>query len=307
MPPEQVDSPQLLQEKLAEVFVKWPLYRFYVYLAGACHPTDNYAVGTTPYGLMPQLKLFCNDEKCRYETLWEPEDWRVYFNSTFIRQKKYTCRNCGRNTVHYCFVWQDRKSDYIFGKVGQYPELEERVPKNLEEALSATDLKLYKNALRLRNFNLGVAAVAYMRRVIENRMTEILEILHEAAITHNIPSEILARHEEMKREKRFSLKVDYAGELLPAGLRPPGKPNPMAILHDLASDGLHAKSDEECVDIFDACRRTFEYVFGKLRIETEDAKNFIREMTGLAEKKSKGMTELGAAQRPSGTDAPATK
>jgi hypothetical protein len=37
----------------------------------------------------------------------------------------------------------------------------------------------------------------------------------------------------------------------------------------------------------DASRRTFEYVFGKLRIETEDAKNFVTEMAALAEKKNK--------------------
>jgi hypothetical protein len=61
----------------------------------------------------------------------------------------------------------------------------------------------------------------------------------------------------------------------------------MAILHELASDGLHTKSDEACVAIFDACRRTFEYVFGKLRIETEDAKNFVQGMATLAEKKAK--------------------
>jgi len=170
-------------------------------------------------------------------------------------------------------------------KVGQYPELEERVPEALEQALDGVDLKLYRNALRMRNFNLGVAAVAYMRRIIENRMTDMLEILHESARAHNAPAELLERHQAMKNEKRFSEKIDYAGELLPSSLRPSGKPNPMAILHELASEGLHAKSDEECVDIFDSCRRTFEYVFGKLRIETEDAKNFVKEMAGLAEKK----------------------
>jgi hypothetical protein len=189
--------------------------------------------------------------------------------------------------VHYCFIWQERTENTIFVKVGQYPELEERVPESLAQALGADDLKLFKNALRMRNFNLGVAAVAYMRRVVENRMNEMLEILHEAAVTHNAAPEDLSRYREMRKEKRFSVKVDYAGELLPASLRPPGKPNPMSILHELASDGLHTKSDEECVDIFDACRRTFEYVFGKLRIETENAKNFVQDMASLTQKKSK--------------------
>lgn len=231
--------------------------------------------------------MFCDDKKCGYESVWEISDQTVFFGSEFINQDKYTCRNCGSSTINYCYIWQERKQNNIFLKVGQYPELEERVPGTLKGALDEDDLKLYRNALRMRNFNLGVAAVAYMRRVIENKMNDMLEILHEAAIAHNAQGEVVAHHKEMMEERRFSTKIEYAGTLLPASLRPSGKPNPMAVLHDLASDGLHAKSDEECVDIFDACRRTFEYVFGKLRIETEDANNFVTEMAVLTEKKTK--------------------
>jgi hypothetical protein len=159
---------------------------------------------------------------------------------------------------------------------------------------------MYKIALRMRNFNRGIAAVAYMRRVVENRMGDKLEILHEAAVAHNAPNELLARHTEMMKEKRFSVKVEYAGNLLPEMLRPAGKPNPMAVLHELASDGLHAKSDAECVDIFDKCRKTFEYVFGRMRIETEAARAFVKEMADLAAEKTKAgvdKSELGSTTK----------
>jgi hypothetical protein len=144
-----------------------------------------------------------------------------------------------------------------------------------------------KKALRLRNFNLGIAAVAYMRRVVENRMNDMLEILHEAARAHNLPGELLVRHEEIKKERRFSTKIEYAGDLLPQNIRPQGQPNPMAVLHELASEGLHTKTDEECVDIFDECRQTFEYVFGKMRIETAQANDFVKGIARLAEKRTK--------------------
>jgi hypothetical protein len=143
----------------------------------------------------------------------------------------------------------------------------------------------------MRNFNLGIAAVAYMRRVVENRMSDMLEVLHEAASAHDAPPEVLSRHEEMMKEKRFSVRVDYAGDLLPESLRSKGQPNPMAILHELASEGLHTRTDEECVDIFDACRQTFEFVFGKMRIETEEARNFVKGMAELAEKRAKAQAK----------------
>jgi hypothetical protein len=300
--PEQMESSGALAEKIAEILVRWPLYRLYVYLEKQCHVSEAAGYGgLNRYALLPErIRMFCNHAKCGYDTLWELSSAKVYFGNDLINTREYECRNCGANTVHYCFVWQEDKGGNVFVKVGQYPELEERVPEALEQTLDGVDLKFYKNALRMRNFNLGVAAMAYMRRIIENRMNDMLEILHESAIAHNAPTRLLARHEAMMKEKRFSDKIDYAGELLPVSLRPSGKPNPMAILHELASEGLHAKSDEECVDIFDSCRRTFEYVFGKLRIETEDAKNFVKEMAGLAEKKAKRTTDKEAPNPASG-------
>jgi hypothetical protein len=258
------------------VLQTWPLYR-------ALHYTGADQVKAVP----EHLSLFCDN--CKKETFWET-DISSYGhgenNKQGFTEKKYTCRNCGSQTVTYYFYWMKQKDNStLFFKVGQYPELEERVSKALEDALDAEDLKVYKNALRMRNFNLGIAAIAYMRRVVENRMNDMLEVLHEAAIAHNAPNEILDRHKEMMAEKRFSDRVDYAGDLLPESLRPKGKPNPMAILHELASDGLHTKTDEECVDIFDACRNTFEYVFGKMRIEVEEAKRFVKEMGKLEEKR----------------------
>jgi hypothetical protein len=282
-------SVELLRDQLAQVLTKWPLYRHYTYVGKEAHHVNQQAVTKTRFAFLPpELKMFCNKQKCGYETAWKTSEAEVYFGSDFIKRRRYTCRNCGLSEVYYCFIWQERADDSVFVKVGQYPELEERVPEKLVEALDREDLKLYQNSLRLRNFNLGVAAVAYMRRIVENRMNDMLEILHEAAIAHDAPADLIAKHEEMKQERRFNVKVDYAGTLLPRSLRPEGKPNPIAILHELASDGLHAKSDEECVDIFDSCRRTFEYLFGKLRVENEDAKAFVQEMAMLAEKKSKG-------------------
>ena len=59
-------------------------------------------------------------------------------------------------------------------------------------------------------------------------MNDILNVLYEAARVHNASPELLAHHEEMMNEKRFAKKVDYAGDLLPANLRPAGAALPHA-------------------------------------------------------------------------------
>ena|SRR2546422_250498 len=265
--------------KLVEALHFWPLYRELVY------------TGAPGVNVVPQfVKMFC--PVCLKEQIWEtgiftgssgraPE-----YNKRGWDQKTYECRNCRNAKVTYYFYWNTEKSgETRFFKVGQYPALEERVPNELRKALDAQDLDFYKTAIRLRNFGLGLGAVAYMRRVVENRMNDMLDVLHEVAREHKASEEVLGRLEGIKKERRFSVKVDYAGDLVPDNLRPAGQPNPMAVLHELASDGLHTKSDEECVDIFDQCRKTFEYVFGKLRVQAEEAKSFVKEFAELARKK----------------------
>ena len=68
-----------------------------------------------------QLRLFCGHRECGYETLWQIEYPEVYFGSDFINRDSYTCRNCGKTTVNYCYIWQEREANSIFVKVGQYP------------------------------------------------------------------------------------------------------------------------------------------------------------------------------------------
>jgi hypothetical protein len=296
--PQTFESSTELAKKLSEILVNGALYRTHVYLGKECHSTHTgqYGQKSRSANVPVEIKMFCSDEACEHETWWVTDHPQVFFGSTFIYDRKYKCKNCGVQTAHYFFIWQERQDHNLFVKVGQYPELEERVPRELEQALGARDLKFYKNALRLRNFNLGLASAAYMRRVVENRMNDMLDILHEAAVAHNLPEELLKRHEEVKKDKSFAVKIDYAGELLPQYLRPAGKPNPMRILHELTSDGLHAKSDEECVDIFDLCRKTFEFVFGKLRVEAEQAKSFVQGMATLTEHRAKIVSQKDASR-----------
>lgn len=266
-----------LEELLSVALTSWPLYRELNY--------TNFPERET----VPELlRLHC--PRCKKEQVWETFIRRARgfgddgeSNKGGFTQKEYKCRNCRVSGVTYYFFWRtDDKGHSTFFKVGQYPELEETVSAPLEKALDADDLGFYKKALRLRNFGLGIASLAYMRRVVENRMNDILDILHESAREHHALAELLEELNTIKESRRFADKVEYGAKLLPDDLRPRGLPNPIGILHELVSDGLHARSEAECIDIFDKCRFVFEYVFGKLRIEQEDAKAFVKSLEELA-------------------------
>lgn len=269
-------------ERLKAALESWPLYRTLRY-RGAKDYTD-----------LPQnIWLFC--AKCGNVQRWSREMMRKGSSGVSYRIKQrvgwaevlYTCRNCPTDPsgIRYNFYWSqaDEPADAVgeFLKVGQWPPLEERVPITLEKVLDKEDLAFYKNALRMRNHNLGIAAVAYLRRVVENRINDVLDVLAEAAQEHSFAAEELKAIKAVKASYRFDDKIDHAAKLLPPYLKPKGKPNPIDVLHDLTSEGLHSKSEEECIDIFDRVRNVFEYVFGNLNVQIEEARTFVKSLEGL--------------------------
>ena len=56
----------------------------------------------------------------------------------------------------------------------------------------------------------------------------------------------------------------------------PGGRNPVDALYGAFSDGIHNKTDDECIEIVDRMRLAFEYLFKTLQVSSEDAKEFVR-------------------------------
>lgn len=276
-----------LVAELSEVLGTWPLYREFRYQATHfARMAGMMGEHEVHFAVLPEsLTLFCDHKKCRKEQLWQlnnsyGDDREVYFGGEDVHRRKYTCRNCGENAVEYFFLWKETADGGIFAKVGQHPPLAERIPPSLRKQLDKEDLEFYEKAVRLRNHNLGIGSLAYLRRVVENRTNDLLDVLAEVARGSNFAADELQNIEVVKTSKRFDDKIDYAAKLLPLHLRPGGQ-NPIDKLHDLASDGLHSKSEEECVQIFDRGRHVFEYVFSELRVGLEEAKKFLEGLKRL--------------------------
>src|ERR1039458_1982356 len=110
--PDQIDTIEALRESLSDVLTKWPLYRTFAYAGKNCHSESVSYGNKSRFGLLPKhIRLFCDHKECGYETLWEISEPTVYFGSGFINRDCYTCRNCGKKTVNYCFIWQEHNSD----------------------------------------------------------------------------------------------------------------------------------------------------------------------------------------------------
>ena len=267
--------PELTRAFIANILATWPLYRSFEY-------TEKVETSSLP----SNLELYC--PSCKKNQYWSlsNKDPYVHGHGTAM----YRCRNCGGEEIRFYFFWLRPKGEpFMFIKTGQYPALEERVTPELEAQLGAgegSDLDYYKKAIRCRNFAYGLASLSYLRRVVENRLNDLLDLIAELARGSGFAAEEIAELEITKRSRTFEQKVSYAARILPPVLRPGGQ-NPVDLLHDLASEGIHKLGEQECLDIFDESRAVFEYLFRELKVRKADADAFLSGVKDLAARRAK--------------------
>lgn len=148
------------------------------------------------------------------------------------------------------------------------------------------DRQFYREAITLRHHNKGIAALPYLRRIIEAHVADILRMLQLAA---NQSGQIAdaASFQNAVSSGQFRERLDLIKEHLPSNLLLPGRPNPIEALYGLLSQGLHNQSEEECIDIFDECRAAFEYVVKRLAEEKRSVDEYAANLQRLQKKANK--------------------
>lgn len=112
---------------------------------------------------------------------------------------------------------------------------------------------LFMKGRRCESQGLGIGAFVYYRRVVERQRASIIGEIIRVARSINAPSATLQVLETARTETQFSKSLELIKDAIPESLRIQGH-NPMTLLHDNLSTGLHAKSDEECLEIAQAVR-----------------------------------------------------
>lgn len=170
-------------------------------------------------------------------------------------------------------------------KVGQTPSPSIAIPHELEKRLGPTSI-YYQEGLLCRSHNLGIAAVAYMRRVIDDKTDELIDVVVELARTYRIDAKTIEALSKAKEQVQYEQKVRVASEVIPDALKPGGV-NPFGQLYKHLSVGVHDKTDDECVAIFDDLREDFEYVFRNLYVQAREAKEFAQRVQQRAGTRTK--------------------
>lgn len=194
---------------------------------------------------------------------------------------QYVCMHCKDfNRYFYIKVDEDRK--YLM-KIGQYPSWE-IVPEPNIERLLGEHSDYFKRGLICESQGYGIGAFAYYRRIVEGIIDQLLDEIAEL-LSENEKDMFLKALEETKKTIVTQDKIALVKDLLPAILRPEGM-NPLSTLHSLFSEGLHSKSDEDCIQSAMSVRKVLVFLVNQVSASKEASKSFTSSMRKLLQKKS---------------------
>lgn len=199
----------------------------------------------------------------------------------------YECRNCQHTTkIYSVFAYTDGKGTGGSAvKFGEIPTFGPHVPSRVI-SLIGPDRDLFLKGRAAENQGLGIGAFAYYRRVLENQKGRIIRELGKAAKQLGASDEVVKRFEKAANETQFSTAIEDVKDAIPESLRIRGH-NPLTLLHPALSEGLHKKTDAECLELAKDIRVVLTELADRISQALKDEAELTSAVTRLLQKETK--------------------
>ncbi len=171
-------------------------------------------------------------------------------------------------------------NNYIM-KVGQWPRMALSLEPSLTKALG-DDAEIYRKGRFCELQSYGIAAFAYYRRIVENMIGKLLDDIGDLLVGQE-QADYRDKLEQLKDSKVAETKIWVVKDLLPVVLRKDGV-NPLSILHQALSVGLHSQTDEVCLELAEAIRKSLERLVEAVHVEKEHGTAYAADMQKLMQK-----------------------
>ena len=198
-----------------------------------------------------ELELYCDHEKCKGKRIFRKTTGTVEvatsnYTSTFVT---FLCSNCREKTKEYSLAikaeGQPEEAHGWIYKFGELPQFGPRFNRKLYD-LVGSDKDLLFKGLECESSGLGIGAFSYYRRVIENQRDRLFDQIIKVASKLELDKEFIEDVAAAKAEKSFSQSLKKITHSIPDILKIDGQ-NPLTLLHDALSVGLHDQNDPECL------------------------------------------------------------
>lgn len=165
----------------------------------------------------------------------------------------YLCQNCRLITKTYALWCSAPRSGLGHArKFGEQPAFGPPTPRRLLNLVEGVR-DLFLKGRRSENQGLGIAAYSYYRRVVESQKNDIIDYIIKVAERVHASPDVIADLRKARAETQFSKAVSEVKHGIPESLLISGH-NPLTLLHDALSEGIHAQTDEECLALATSIR-----------------------------------------------------
>lgn len=311
-----MDDETLLEEENAPSQEDLPFVEWRAFLESV-PPSVKYRVGglATPgnFGAKviseTDITLHCASELCqgpRAFALAEPNHRDVYLPETKIIDVflLYQCRNCLSTfkTIAVAVKCDEGSdADGVAKKYGEDPPYGPHTPPRLIK-LIGPHRELFLKGRRAESQGLGVGAFAYYRRVVEDEKDRLFDAIIAAAQKIRVNDDLIENLKLAKSETQFSTAVEQIKYGLPDSLNINGH-NPLTLLHNALSNGLHAQTDDECLDIASSIRLVLAALADRISQALKEEAELNAAVTKLMQKKGENQPKYikGRRRRDEGT------
>lgn len=137
-----------------------------------------------------------------------------------------------------------------------------------------SDADFLKKALICESQGYGIADFSYYRRILENSIGKILQGLRSMLELNNAPLEEIEKIDKALKSIVMDERIKIAKDAVPNHLRP-NKMNPLAIIYDTLSAGIHRLSEEQCLEKSQHIRVALSHLIKALTQQNEEQKAFL--------------------------------
>jgi hypothetical protein len=201
-----------------------------------------------------EIRVHCDHDKCggvrRHEMFVSEKG--IQIGDTFFDFVAYLCTNCKSFLKVFGLKAERRSETERKGrctKIYQEPPFGQPIPKRLFKVIGEDNRNHFLQARRAIARGLGIGAYAYYRRIIENTKFALVDSVLDVAQATQAPQEQIELLKKAQSERQFSKAIEMLRDIaaVPAVLLIDGH-NPLTLLHDLLSEGIHKLDDKECLE-----------------------------------------------------------
>lgn len=184
----------------------------------------------------------------------------------------FSCVSCRKAHREYLVEQVLDDESIRIQKYGELPRSKLGRNRVLQKFLK-DDLDNYEKAIVCLSHEYGVAAFAYFRRVVENNINALLDLLQEDAQSSGSDKAILNALADLRKDTPMSEKIKIANLALPNHLKPDGL-NPLGRLYQVLSEGVHSLPEAECLQKATATSECLAFLVSELASRAEHRARF---------------------------------